>query len=522
MIDSVMENTSVLGNVSSVPSPPTIPAMLQGGGTPHPFQSFQIGTSQLITQEPRVSVFKFSQPSYGYSLSQQQQQQIAQPAFTQANLFLPTTPTQHDTYGLHQLSSFPRNQQHPQHQQQPQHPFGQTPTQPNTIMVSSATSSLMSTSIKPPTQNTYGTSLQKNLGPSSLQFGQGLNSNSLQPSQISFIQYDPGQLFGTNQILSSTQTSQNVNTPSQILGSQLVQPRPAAVQNVQQVQGASSFFQQPPQQPIQQTSYFSQQGSSNLQLKSPPQSLTPTNNFGLPSSTLQSNATKPFNAAGQNRGGTNQRFNFNTNVHNPIQQFAAAAVAANQKFNNPFVGQPSLQNTASVVRPQLMMNNFRPNAPQIAPQQGGAPPQMNPQPTSASFPNPIQRPGGVQQISTAPRQQAPTFNPSHTASNISMSKPPPPPVTSLTVTPATAPTTSSTAGQSGFKALQAKQRQAVLAHTQNFLNPQNKPRVKQKAEASVISNNNIPQSSTQQPPSPASSSVSGNNKAVEEENNKTE
>lgn len=42
--------------------------------------------------------------------------------------------------------------------------------------------------------------------------------------------------------------------------------RPTAVQNVQQVQGASSFFQQPPQQPIQQTSFFSQQGSSNLQV----------------------------------------------------------------------------------------------------------------------------------------------------------------------------------------------------------------------------------------------------------------
>lgn len=82
-------------------------------------------------------------------------------------------------------------------------------------------------------------------------------------------------------------------------------------------------------------------------MKSPPQSLTPTNNFGLPSSTLQSNTTKQFNAAaagGQNRGGANQRFNFNTNVHNPIQQFAAAAaVAANQKFNNPL----SLQNTGN-------------------------------------------------------------------------------------------------------------------------------------------------------------------------------
>lgn len=85
-------------------------------------------------------------------------------------------------------------------------------------------------------------------------------------------------------------------------------------------------------------------------MKSPPQSLTPTNNFGLPSSSLQSNTTKQFNAAagGQNRGGANQRFNFNTNVHNPIQQFAAAAaVAANQKFNNPFVGQPSMQNTGN-------------------------------------------------------------------------------------------------------------------------------------------------------------------------------
>ena len=55
-----------------------------------------------------------------------------------------------------QISAYTnRNQQQPQQQQHAQ--FGQTPPQQNTIMVSSATSSLMSTSIKPPNQNTaYG------------------------------------------------------------------------------------------------------------------------------------------------------------------------------------------------------------------------------------------------------------------------------------------------------------------------------------------------------------------------------
>lgn len=73
----------------------------------------------------------------------------------QQSLFM--TPSQ-ESFPMSQLSAYNRNQPQQQQQQQQQHAqFGQTPPQQNTIMVSSATSSLMSTSIKPPNQNTaYG------------------------------------------------------------------------------------------------------------------------------------------------------------------------------------------------------------------------------------------------------------------------------------------------------------------------------------------------------------------------------
>lgn len=87
---------------------------------------------------------QFSQQSYGYSLSQPQTQ-IGQASLTQPNVFLPTTLSQHDLYQTSQLTGYqPRNQ-----------PYGQTAGQQNTVMVSSATTSLMSTAVKPPTQD-YG------------------------------------------------------------------------------------------------------------------------------------------------------------------------------------------------------------------------------------------------------------------------------------------------------------------------------------------------------------------------------
>lgn len=63
--------------------------------------------------------------------------------------------------------------------------------------------------------------LQKNLGPASLQYNQGLGGSSLQ-SQLIFPY--PNTVFGTSPMLGNTQTAQNVNS-SQLLGSPLVQPR---------------------------------------------------------------------------------------------------------------------------------------------------------------------------------------------------------------------------------------------------------------------------------------------------------
>ncbi|KAL5011924.1 hypothetical protein ScPMuIL_010475 [Solemya velum] len=484
---STIRSSSTGGMVTGMSAVPSPPIILPTNNTQ--FSTFQLGSSQLLAQEPR----QFTQPSYGYSLSQPQPQpqpQLTQPTFSQPSLFLPTTPTQ-DLYQPSQLSAFPRNQPG----------YGQT-AQQNTIMVSSATSSLMSTTIKPPTQTGYGTTIQKGLGPSSLQYGQSLSSTSLQPSQISFIQYDPGQLFGTNQILGSTQTAQNLNS-SQIIGSQLVQSRPTAIQNVQSVQPSSSFYQQP-QQSLQQTGFFAtQQATSNLQgalqqaanasatpghpfslqafgsqptnlslslqptgpsqnlgltpqptakgsqfslgaqqtspqanqlgigsqMKSPSQSMPPTNmgNTQLPAS--PNSKQYGFGQLQSRNTSHTQRFS-----SMGIQQFGA-------KFNLP------IQQTGPVVRQQVMMGSLvRPNAP---------PP--NP------FPNPIQRPVVSNQV---PRQQTPL-----------QTQPQMPQQQQTQQQMHTKPVESLRAQQL------AKQRQEVLAHAQNFLNPQNKPGLKQNSKA---------------------------------------
>lgn len=504
-----LSNSAGSGGMLGVPTEDPSSSLQSMLSSQHPFVSFPIGTSQILQQETRLN-----QSNFGYGLSQQP------PPMGQQSLFM--TPSQ-ESFPMSQLSAYNRNQpQQQQQQQQQQHAqFGQTPPQQNTIMVSSATSSLMSTSIKPPNQNTaYGT-IPKNLATGSLQFGQQMNSTSLQPSQMSFIQYDPSTLFGN-----LTQPAQNVNN-SQILNSHVVQQR------VQPHQGTSSFYQQS-QQPMQQSFFSNQPQSNNIQpmgngnrktggeqlmfqacilsgalqqaaaagpqfsmqtfgnqtnnpvatglslplqasnpaaavaqqalglghqtnvskvsqfshplqqpsqtpvspqstpLKSPPQST----NFGVASSVQQSQGGSKFFGTNQlqNRAG-NQRYNFTNNtVHNNIN-----AAQFNPKIN-PSYGQ-HMQSGASVVRPQMLMNtaNFRPNVP----------------PSQGSFPNPIQRPGG--QMPSNPRPPRPQGK---------TPAPPPPPQENNSKT------------GSAFKAQQAKERQGLLAHAQSFLNPQNKPSIK--------------------------------------------
>lgn len=85
---------------------------------------------------------------------------------------------------------------------------------------------------------------------------------------------------------------------------------------------------------------------------------------------------------------------------------------------------------------------------------------MRPGMPAATFPNPIQRPA-VQQAARQPR--------------------PPRPQTTQTVIPVV-PATTNNPSVSDMK---LQQRQALLAHTQSFLNPDNKPRVKKNVEVSA-------------------------------------
>ncbi|KAL3872322.1 hypothetical protein ACJMK2_040253 [Sinanodonta woodiana] len=566
-----MSSSINLSGLSAVPSPPM---MLQQ--SQHPFQTFALGTQILQPlPEPRLN-----QASFGFGLSQTQPlTQLNQPqSFTQQNLFLPTPPAQQqDPYQpapQTQLSSYQRGNQ----------PFGQqnTPSQQNTVMVSS-TSSLMSTSIKPPAHNAYGTTLPaKNLGHGSMQFGQtaGLSNTGLQPSQqISFIQYDPNnQMFGTSQILGTSPTTQNVNS-SQLLGSHLIARSGTGLQNLgnlQPVQTQTNFYQQAQQgSSLQQTGFFppTQHTSTNMQfgnntnklelsfqflqglhqqqqqaaagtpttpqfslsssfgstgpsglnmplqvhnsaghsaqsghhmnlnqpqqqhsvggkgstqfgsqatqqmspapnssMKSSPLNLPPSSTQSFSSAPGTNVSSKPFTPSSmQNRQNTGPRFqgiafNFNTNMQpNAAQQFGA-------KFN-PFVNQTM---PSGVVRPSMLMGNLlRPGAPGV-------------------YPNPIQRP--AVQI-PPPRPQLPQHVASTTSSGTSAQGP------QLNV--------GSSGNQQGLtKAMQAKQRQDLLAHTQNFLNPNKfKPKnggPQKTAEASVDDKKNSSSTCTQ------STSVVGN------------
>ena len=118
--------------------------------------------------------------------------------------------------------------------------------------------------------------------------------------------------------------------------------------------------------------------------------------------------------------------------------------------------------TGAVIRPQMMLNNFRHNAP------------------PSSFPNPIQRPG--LQIPTNQRPPRPQLG----------SQPNPvgaPPRPSSSVPPTLPPTSNMS---STLKAQQEKQRQDLLAHAQNFLNPQNKPSIKQTGKVEVSAGDKKP------------------------------
>lgn len=124
-----------------------------------------------------------------------------------------------------------------------------------------------------------------------------------------------------------------------------------------------------------------------------------------------------------------------------------------QKLNTQFVQQP-IQTGGAVIRPQMIMNNFRQHTP------------------PSTFPNPIQRPG--LQIPANQRQPRPQIGAPVNPAQVR---------TSTVVAPVA--TSSSSTVSSSLKAQQEKQRKELLAHAQSFLNPQNKPSIKQAGKVEV-------------------------------------
>ncbi|GFO00663.1 protein prrc2c, partial [Plakobranchus ocellatus] len=268
-----MISSGLSGHIPTVGSPPLV---LAGQ---HPFQAFQLG-SQFMPQEQR-----YTQPSFGYSLSQAQ---APGPAFGQpTSLFVPSTPTQQPEFLPASQLGY-QQQQQPAQQQGRSHSFGAQPPsaapappppplsqqqQQNTIMVSSATSALMSTNIKTPgpshaagpvgPASTFNAEpLGKSLAPSQI-YGSSSMPGPPPSQQLFFFDPNPplGQLFQPHsQLIGGNQASQSIGGNSQIIGSQLLQTRTP-------VQPNSSFFQQAPAASF----YPAQAPSSAIQVGLPSQ-----------------------------------------------------------------------------------------------------------------------------------------------------------------------------------------------------------------------------------------------------------
>ncbi|XP_074655932.1 uncharacterized protein LOC141909383 isoform X2 [Tubulanus polymorphus] len=247
-------SSNSMSSLSAVSSPPA--NIMQASQALYQPASFQIGGSSQVVPPDRQ--YQSQSHTYSaYSLNQQQPPAAAQVSQTSFNN-QPSLFVQQDLYGSTPAAPQIQNPYSSQRYLQ---------NQPNTIMVSSTTSSLMSATIKQPNNQgsfpdyTGMTGATQKTGPSnSMHFGSTIGNASIQPNQL-FLQFDPNQMLGTSQLLGTGQTGQAQNNQPQVIGSHLVQ-QPRQVQNVQTIQGSSYFSQ--PQQPLQQTGFY-QQTASGLQ-----------------------------------------------------------------------------------------------------------------------------------------------------------------------------------------------------------------------------------------------------------------
>jgi hypothetical protein len=251
---------------------------------------YALNASQLLAQDSSGMGLQYggqaAAPAYGYNISQPATPQatamlapLAQNSLFLQGAALPAALQQADLYsaGASTLQAY-------------RSPFGPPPpAQPNTIMVSSSTSSLMSAAIKPPGQHLYlassGSQKSSQL-PTAVQYGQLISGTTLHQaaaqSQLCYQYEAAGQPALATSPVQSEPILAAAAQSSQIIGSQLVQQRAT----VQTLQPPTNYYSQTP---LQQTGFYqAQQAASGLQgsyqqLTAQPYSLS---TFGLQAPTI--------------------------------------------------------------------------------------------------------------------------------------------------------------------------------------------------------------------------------------------
>nr|CAD7196175.1 unnamed protein product [Timema douglasi] len=261
------------GGISAIPSPPTVlynsSQSMQGGL----YGAYQIDGSQVSQVLSGQARSQFSQfPAYGLSQGLSQTS-----AFNQQSMYLQTAPHP------------PPNAVHDMNMSQfriqaSQNPFGQNQTMgnnPNTVLISSSSNSLMSASVKPSSQQIGAIGTK---GASPYQQQSALQS-APQPSQL-YIQYDPSQVLNVNQ--SYLSSSQMVQRPGPVQ-SNVVPTIPPSSSFYSGSSGGQTGFYQPTNSSLQAVQ---QQAPSAQQLHQT------GSHYGLPAYGTQSGTGTPVGLQG--------------------------------------------------------------------------------------------------------------------------------------------------------------------------------------------------------------------------------
>nr|CAD7571807.1 unnamed protein product [Timema californicum] len=321
------------GGISAIPSPPTVlynsSQSMQGGL----YGAYQIDGSQVSQVLSGQARSQFSQfPAYGLSQGLSQTS-----AFNQQSMYLQTAPHP------------PPNAVHDMNMSQfriqaSQNPFGQNQTMgnnPNTVLISSSSNSLMSASVKPSSQQIGAIGTK---GASPYQQQSALQS-APQPSQL-YIQYDPSQVLNVNQ--SYLSSSQMVQRPGPVQ-SNVVPTIPPSSSFYSGSSGGQTGFYQPTNSSLQAVQ---QQAPSAQQLHQT------GSHYGLPAYGTQSGTGTPVGL----QGFSSQMAQQYRNTGHPGPTFLKSSVQHQSDHGSSSNGRAQLKSPSSS-QPDVLSSVF--SAPQI-------------------------------------------------------------------------------------------------------------------------------------------------------------